>query len=187
MCDRPDYVSSQPRYDHFDISAYMLNSVLEYNAYLIFLSNGGIRYVPLRCPKFFARCTLRKISTAAVPYCSLYPPQAAVANVPLCGVRLCLRLMPLQSTTAAVPYCSLYPPQAAVANVPTSISLHYRYSIPHSCGNFKSDFTILCMFFVGGYYSFRPFVVNNTAHTPAITPARSTVPKSDAMEMISLL
>ena len=40
------------------------------------------RYVLLRCPNFFARCSLRKISTAATPFCSLHPPPAAVANVP---------------------------------------------------------------------------------------------------------
>ena len=40
------------------------------------------RYVLLRYPEFFARCSLRKISTAATPYCSLHLPPAAVANVP---------------------------------------------------------------------------------------------------------
>ncbi len=33
-------ISSQPRYDHFDISPYMLNSVLEYNDYSIFHRTG---------------------------------------------------------------------------------------------------------------------------------------------------
>ena len=32
MCDRPDYVSSQPRYDHFDTSPYMLTRHTEINA-----------------------------------------------------------------------------------------------------------------------------------------------------------
>jgi len=34
------WFSSQPRYDHFDISAYMLNSDLEYNDYSIFHRTG---------------------------------------------------------------------------------------------------------------------------------------------------
>ena len=38
-------------------------------------------YVLLRCPKFFARIA-HKISTAATPFCSLYLPPAALANVP---------------------------------------------------------------------------------------------------------
>ena len=40
------------------------------------------RYVLLRCPKFFARCSLCKISTAATPYASLLLPLAALGNVP---------------------------------------------------------------------------------------------------------
>ena len=74
-------ISSQPRYDHFDISAYMLIPRRRINA-IFFLPNGEPRYVLLRCPKFSARCSLRKISTAATPFCSLLPPPAAVANVP---------------------------------------------------------------------------------------------------------
>ena len=46
------------------------------------LSTGEPRYVLLRYPKFFARCSLRKISTAATPFCSLSLPPAALANVP---------------------------------------------------------------------------------------------------------
>ena len=40
------------------------------------------RYVLPAYPKFFARLSLHKISTAATPFCSLHPPPAAVANVP---------------------------------------------------------------------------------------------------------
>ena len=109
-------ISSQPRYDHFDTSPYMLTRHTEINAIFscirIPVRTGIVletmecpkpawlkgfrrfgfrlakkissqpRYVLLRCPKFFARCSLRKISTAATPFCSLLPPQAAVANVP---------------------------------------------------------------------------------------------------------
>ena len=39
---------------HFDISPSMLNSVLEYNDYSIFL-NGEHRYVLFRCLKIYAR------------------------------------------------------------------------------------------------------------------------------------
>ena len=75
-------ISSQPRYDHFDISAYMFSSVGNKTSDLIFSSNGEPRYVLPVYPKFSARCSLRKISTAATPFCSLHPPPAAVANVP---------------------------------------------------------------------------------------------------------
>jgi len=36
---------------------------------------------------FFARCSLRKISTAATPFRSLPLPPAALVNVPCCGAR----------------------------------------------------------------------------------------------------
>ena len=38
--DETEMISSQPRYDHFDISPSMLNSVLEYNDYSIFYRTG---------------------------------------------------------------------------------------------------------------------------------------------------
>ena len=38
--DKLGYLSSQPRYDHFDISPSMLNPVLEYNDYSIFHRTG---------------------------------------------------------------------------------------------------------------------------------------------------
>ena len=37
---------------------------------------------PVAVPEMFARHTPCNISTAATPYCSLYPPPAALANVP---------------------------------------------------------------------------------------------------------
>jgi hypothetical protein len=37
---------------------------------------------PVAVPEIFFSLSARKISTAATPYCSLHPPQAALANVP---------------------------------------------------------------------------------------------------------
>ena len=46
------------------------------------VKSPGIQ-VLLRCPKFLARCSLRRISTAATLFCLLHLPQAALANAPL--------------------------------------------------------------------------------------------------------
>ena len=144
-------ISSQPRYDHFDTAAYSIDF-----SFLLFwelCAAGAPRYVLPGYPKFFACFSLRRISTSGTPFCSLFPPQAAVANVPtsiplhillilvLCrfgsfvqpgrpvmscpGARNFLpRSRGLQISTSGTPFCSLFPPQAAVANVPTSIPLH---------------------------------------------------------------
>ena len=41
-----------------------------------------LRNVPVAVPEICCSLSLRQISTAATPFCSLNPPQAAVANVP---------------------------------------------------------------------------------------------------------
>jgi len=46
------------------------------------VKSPGIQ-VLLRCPKFLARCSLRRISTAATLFCLLHLPQSALANAPL--------------------------------------------------------------------------------------------------------
>ena len=45
-------ISSQPRYDHFDTSPSMLNPVLEYNDYSIFIERGA-PLCPARVPEIF--------------------------------------------------------------------------------------------------------------------------------------
>ena len=80
------WISSQPRYDHFDTSPSYGKSPKE-TCFSVSDTSGAPRYVPLRCPKFYARYTHRRISTAAAPFCSLILPLAALANVPRCGAR----------------------------------------------------------------------------------------------------
>ena len=47
---------------------------------------------PVAVPEIFCSLIARKISTAATPYCSLHPPQAALANVPTSvSLRMALR------------------------------------------------------------------------------------------------
>ena len=86
----PKLISSQPRYDHFDTSAYMIK--LGKSLIFVVYPAGSPRYAPLRFPKFQARLSLREISTAAAPYCSLDLPPAALANVPT-SIRLHIYLL----------------------------------------------------------------------------------------------
>ena len=51
--DKLGYLSSQPRYDHFDISAYMLSSVWSETNYLIFFIERGTLLCPVAVPEIF--------------------------------------------------------------------------------------------------------------------------------------
>ena len=46
------------------------------------LIDGAAPLCPVAVPEILCSLAARRISTAATPYCSLYPPQAALANVP---------------------------------------------------------------------------------------------------------
>ena len=72
-------ISSQPRYDHFDTSAYSIK--LAGARKLPDDINGAPRYVPLRCPKFPARLRSRNFDRCHSVR-SLYLPPAALATVP---------------------------------------------------------------------------------------------------------
>ena len=74
-------VSSQPRYDHFDTSPYMLNSYLSITNYSIFIERGA-PLCPVAVPEKIFVLERRIFSTAATPFCSLHLPPAALANVP---------------------------------------------------------------------------------------------------------
>ena len=72
-------ISSQPRYDHFDISPY----IIKLKASLIFVSYSAGGPVMSCCgARNFLIAFALKISTAATPFCSLHLPPAALANVP---------------------------------------------------------------------------------------------------------
>ena len=79
-------ISSQPRYDHFDTSPYMIKLKVS----LIFVCYRTGLPVMSCCgsPKFVVRQPAHQISTAATPFCSLHLPLAALANVPV-GSALC--------------------------------------------------------------------------------------------------
>ena len=68
-----EIISSQPRYDHFDTSPSYGESPKEIR-FSVSDTSGAPRYVPLRCPKFYARCLHRRISTAATRSTPLTPP-----------------------------------------------------------------------------------------------------------------
>jgi len=76
-----EIISSQPRYDHFDTSPSYGKSPKE-TCFSVSDTSGAPRYVPLRCPKFYARCLHRRISTAATRSTPLTPPPAAVVSLP---------------------------------------------------------------------------------------------------------
>ena len=72
-------ISSQPRYDHFDISPYMIKLKMS----LIFVIYLAGRPVMSCCgAQNLLLAFARKILTAATPFCSLNLPPAALANVP---------------------------------------------------------------------------------------------------------
>ena len=72
-------ISSQPRYDHFDISPHMI----KLKTSLIFKIHLAGRPVMSCCgTQNLLLAFARQILTAATPYCSLYLPPVALANVP---------------------------------------------------------------------------------------------------------
>ena len=78
-------ISSQPRYDRFDTAAYLLNSRRSVDLLFYSSFSAVMRGPVMSCcgaRNFLLVFRLRKISTAATPFCSLYPPPAALANVP---------------------------------------------------------------------------------------------------------
>ena len=75
---REDYlISSQGRYDHFDTLPYGFVWLSENFRYTMV---GPL--CPVAVPKICCSLSLRQILTAATPFCSLYPPPAALANIP---------------------------------------------------------------------------------------------------------
>ena len=71
-------ISSRARYDRFDTPPCMNLSMILYKRII----SSQPRYALLRCPKFFAHCTHRRISTAATRSTPLVPPPAAVVSLP---------------------------------------------------------------------------------------------------------
>ena len=85
-------ISSQGRYDHFDTYPYMLNPVAREKLHYSAFESGPL--CPVAVPEIFCLLFAHKISTAATPFCSLHPPQAALANVP---TSIPIRICPYQS------------------------------------------------------------------------------------------
>ena len=109
-------ISSQPRYDHFDTSAYY--KIVKFESLLVLPFQKYSRFVHVAQPRFktpYFRYTFRKNSY-----------QLFLLTYPLCPVavpKICCSLVLRQILTAATPYASLHHPPGALGNVPTSIPL----------------------------------------------------------------
>ena len=73
-------ISSQPRYDRFDTAPYILHCLRRYNLVVLFDRHGASPVMSCCGAQNLLLAYARQILTAATPYASLYPPQAALGN-----------------------------------------------------------------------------------------------------------